>query len=143
MLRRTVTALDGAKVKYVSGNKEALREILGLLSALVKLYPMHVEKEDKRFFYPCMEYFTSVERQNMLAAFLAFNQRFTDKQYKQILDSLRCVSGKSSVDSIKVKYPKICGYEKNSETLITKAYRISLLKPQWCRACLQVLSVSL
>jgi len=52
------------------------------------LYPAHIEKEDKHFFYPCMEYFSVLERQNMLTSFLEFNQNFTEKRYKQIIDSL-------------------------------------------------------
>jgi hemerythrin-like domain-containing protein len=86
--RRTVSALENAKEKYISGNKEALQEVLDLLAALVKLYPTHIEKEDKHFFYPCMDYFTEAEKQDMLASFLAFNEKFTDKRYKQIIDSL-------------------------------------------------------
>jgi hemerythrin-like domain-containing protein len=86
--RRTVTALDSAKEKYISGNKEALKDVLELLNALIKLYPTHIEKEDKHFFYPCMEYFSQAERQNMTTSFLAFNQNFVDKRYKQIIDSL-------------------------------------------------------
>ena len=86
--RRTVTALDSAKEKYISGNKEALKEVLALLAALVKLYPIHIDKEDNHFFYPCIEYFSEAERHNMMASFLTFNQNFTDKKYKQMIDSL-------------------------------------------------------
>ena len=87
--RRTVTALESAKEKWISGDKQALKEVLDLTAALIKLYPAHTEKEDKHFFYPCMEYFSPAERQSMLTSFLAFNQNFTDKRYKQIIDSLQ------------------------------------------------------
>jgi len=86
--RRTVKALETAKENYFLGKKEALKELLESLKALVKLYPEHIKKEDTRFFYPCMEYFSEAERQNMMASFLTFNQNFTDKRYKQIIDLL-------------------------------------------------------
>ena len=86
--RRTVTALDNAKEKYVLGDKEVLSEVLNLLSSLIQLYPSHIEKEDKCFFYPCMEYFSIQEKKEMLTSFLSFNQNFTDKRYKQIIDLL-------------------------------------------------------
>jgi hemerythrin-like domain-containing protein len=87
--RRTVKALEDAKEKYIAGNTESLNEVLDLLATLIKLYPAHIEKEDKHFFYPCMEYFSGLERQNMLTSFLEFNQNFTEKRYKQVIDSLR------------------------------------------------------
>ena len=86
--RRTVTALEQAKETYVSGRTEALKDVLELLSSLVKLYPEHIEKEDNHYFYPCMKYFSEQEQQEMLDSFLGFNQDFTDKRYKQIINSL-------------------------------------------------------
>lgn len=83
--RRTVKALESAKESYVSGNKDAAQNVLELFTALVKLYPAHIEKEDKHFFYPCMEYFSLEEREEMRRAFVDFNQNFTDKQYAQIV----------------------------------------------------------
>lgn len=50
--RRTVTALDNAKEEYIAGKPEALKHIIDLLNTLVKLYPAHIEKEDKHFFTP-------------------------------------------------------------------------------------------
>jgi hemerythrin-like domain-containing protein len=85
--RRTVTALEKANEGYIAGKKTALREVLELLSTLVKLYPVHIEKEDKHFFYPCMEYFSPQEQKTMLNDFTSFNQSFTDKRYEAIIDS--------------------------------------------------------
>jgi hemerythrin-like domain-containing protein len=87
--RRTVTALEDAKEKYISGNNEALTDILELLAALVKLYPAHIEKEDKQFFYPSMRYFSEAEKQKMMDKFFAFNQHFTDKNYKRVVGALK------------------------------------------------------
>jgi hemerythrin-like domain-containing protein len=86
--RKTVKALETAKENYLLSKKEALKELLESLKALVKLYPEHIKKEDTSFFYPCMKYFSEAERQNMMASFRTFNQNFTDKRYKQIIDLL-------------------------------------------------------
>ena len=87
--RRTVTALDNTKEEYIAGKQEALKTILDLLNTLVKLYPAHIEKEDKHFFYQSMAYFTEQEQNQMQTSFIMFNQNFTDKKYKQVIDQLQ------------------------------------------------------
>lgn len=86
--RRTVTALENAKENYVSGKTEFLGGLLESLQTLVEFYPIHIEKEDKHFFYPTMTYFSSQEQEDMLRKFQEFNRNFTDKRYSQIIDSL-------------------------------------------------------
>lgn len=83
--RRTVTALETEKENYISGNKKALKQIIDMLSTLTTFYPEHIEKEDKHFFYPCMEYFSEQEQQEMITQFQSFNCQFTDKRYAQII----------------------------------------------------------
>jgi hemerythrin-like domain-containing protein len=86
--RKTVTSLENAKNTFISGKKEAQEDILKLLATLAELYPSHIEKEDEHFFYPSMRYFSEREQKDMLVNFIGFNQDFTDKRYKQIINSL-------------------------------------------------------
>ena len=86
--RRTVNALENAKIQYIFSKKDNLAKILGSLNAIIELYPMHIEKEDKHFFYPSMEYFTEIEQDQMIADFVTFNQEFTDKRYDQIIRAI-------------------------------------------------------
>jgi len=86
--RKTVTALEKANQSYASGKKEALKEILEMLSTLSTFYPKHIEKEDKQFFYPCMEYVSPEEREQMMNQFQQFNFSFTDNRYTQVIKSL-------------------------------------------------------
>ena len=86
--RKTVSALEKAKDSYVLGKKEALKEMLEILSTLSIFYPMHIEKEDKHFFYPCMEYLSPEERKQMMNQFQQFNSNFTDNRYMQVVKSL-------------------------------------------------------
>ncbi|MDO8715580.1 MAG: hypothetical protein Q7J73_02050, partial [Dehalococcoidales bacterium] len=44
----------------------SLEEIESCLKELVRFYPAHIEKEDKHFFYPCLEYLSEKEQQDML-----------------------------------------------------------------------------
>ena len=87
--RHTVTALDKAKEEYIAGKQDALKHILDQLSTLIKLYPAHIEKEDKHFFYPSMEYLTVQDQNDMQTSFITFNQNFTDKKYQQVIDQLQ------------------------------------------------------
>lgn len=86
--RRTVRNLESSKEAYLAGKADALKGILQLLKALVELYPMHIEKEDKHFFLPSMTYFTKLEQEEMLNKFMDFNRDFTDKKYQQIVTTL-------------------------------------------------------
>ena len=65
--RELVRKLVEAKDLYVNGYAEALPHIARELKELVDFYPRHIEKEDKRFFFPCLDYFTQAEQDRMLA----------------------------------------------------------------------------
>jgi len=86
--RKTVFNLEKLKASYIAGQTEALSGIVESLNALIELYPKHIEKEDKYFFYPSMQYFTGREQEQMLEKFHEYNQTFTDNRYKQIIETL-------------------------------------------------------
>lgn len=84
MGRKVLADLAEAKRKYVHGDKDFLTAILDSLRYLIDFYPKHIEKEDKRFFLPCMNYFTSEEKEAMLKEEWEFDknlihQIYTDK----------------------------------------------------------------
>ena len=85
--RKSVNTLENALKAYLAGNTEALNDILNLLTVLAELYPKHIQKEDKQFFYPSMEYFTKQEQEDMLTQFLEFNFDFTNIKYRKIVES--------------------------------------------------------
>ena len=65
--------------------------VMDLLKKLSSFYPKHIEKEDKHFFFPVMEYFTRAEMDHMLKKFYEFDQQmihdlFEDKvkQWEEI-----------------------------------------------------------
>jgi hemerythrin-like domain-containing protein len=56
LARKTVSVLVNAKNNYNEGNPESLEDIITYVRELVGFYPAHIEKEDKHFFYPVLEY---------------------------------------------------------------------------------------
>ncbi|MDD4183582.1 MAG: hemerythrin domain-containing protein [Candidatus Omnitrophica bacterium] len=79
--RKLVDALD----KYLAGEKDAVKMIAGNMGILAKFYPKHIEKEDKHFFLPVMNYFTKDEQSAMLAEFNDFDRQFIHVTYKTIV----------------------------------------------------------
>jgi len=86
--RKTVGRLVAAKEKYVSGSTASLADITDCVTELVKLYPRHIEKEDKHFLYPGMEYFSRQEQDEMLDRFWEFDRGVIHTKYQQLLADL-------------------------------------------------------
>jgi hemerythrin-like domain-containing protein len=84
--RETVGKLFGAKERYGKGDRDALNEIIGILKKLVEFYPAHIEKEDQHFFMPCMEYFSTGERDVMLQECWVFDKKLIHEKYRQLVE---------------------------------------------------------
>jgi hemerythrin-like domain-containing protein len=89
LARKTVGRLVTAKDDYVRGNPNSLREVVDSMRELVTLYPAHIEKEDKHFFYPCMEYFSKQEQADMLQEFWEFDRKMIHEKYQKVVEELR------------------------------------------------------
>ncbi len=88
MGRNNVKKLIEAKDKYVKGDKKALNDIILNMEILIKFYPKHIEKEDKHFFIPCMNYFTDDERDNMLNEMWKFDKNMIHEKYRKVVEGL-------------------------------------------------------
>jgi hemerythrin-like domain-containing protein len=86
--RKTTQTLAAAKERHVQGDRQALEAVVGALQDLVELYPAHIEKEDKRFFVPCMEYFSRQEQDEMLDEFWEFDRQLIHEKYAAIVGRL-------------------------------------------------------
>jgi hemerythrin-like domain-containing protein len=84
--REAVGKLSSANDRYIHGDAEALRDIVYELQKLVKFYPQHIEKEDKHFFLPVMDYFSEEEQQAMLAEFWEFDRKMIHEKYKKVVE---------------------------------------------------------
>ena len=84
--RKTTAALVAAKAKYLQGDEEQLSVIIDHARQLGNFYPMHIEKEDKHFFYPCQEYFDKEEQTKMLAEFWEFDRKMIHEKYNKVFE---------------------------------------------------------
>ena len=87
MGRNNVKKLVEAKEKYVKGSKDALKDIVSNMEILVKFYPKHIEKEDKHFFLPCMDYFTDEEKNAMLNEMQEFDRNMIHEKYAKVVEN--------------------------------------------------------
>ena len=86
--RKTTSNLEKANLRYVNGDVAAREDIRKFLNDLAEFYMKHIEKEDKQFFYPSMEYFSPQEQENMLQEFGDFDRRLIHEKYLRVLDEL-------------------------------------------------------
>jgi hemerythrin-like domain-containing protein len=86
--RNATKSLVSAKEKYGQGNKTALSEIVKLMAELADFYPKHIEKEDKHFFIPCMNYFSKQEEESMLKEFREFDRNLVHEKYRMIVEEV-------------------------------------------------------
>ena len=77
-----------ANNRYRAGDESVLSEIASRVSELVEFYPVHIEKEDRHFFKPCLEYFTDAERADMLDAFDEFDRALIHEKYRGVVERL-------------------------------------------------------
>lgn len=86
--RETTARLVKAKEDYLREEKEALNHILLYLGELTEFYPKHIEKEDKHFFLPGMEYFSQAEKEAMLKQMWEFDRKLIHEKYGSIIEQI-------------------------------------------------------
>jgi hemerythrin-like domain-containing protein len=90
--RKTVGRLVEAKDRYLKGDVGAVKAVIGCLIELADFYPKHIEKEDKHFFFPCMDYFTKEEQDTMLQEFWEFDRNMIHEKYRKVVERLETES---------------------------------------------------
>lgn len=88
LARQNVRNIVSANEEHMKGNKDTFNLIKAALNDLVELYPAHIEKEDKHFFYPAQEYFSKKEQEDMLREFWDFDKNMIHEKYKSIVGHL-------------------------------------------------------
>ncbi|MEW5912944.1 MAG: hemerythrin domain-containing protein [Thermodesulfobacteriota bacterium] len=63
-------------------------QCIAILEELAEFYPRHIEKEDKHFFFPCMELFGRQEKDAMLAAFYEFDRHLIHEHFRAVVEGL-------------------------------------------------------
>lgn len=86
--RKKVNNLEKSKESYLKGDVGALKDTVQLMIDLVEFYPMHINKEDKQFFYSSTEYFSQQEQKEMLKEFWEFDRKLVHEKYQQITERI-------------------------------------------------------
>jgi hemerythrin-like domain-containing protein len=89
--RETVRKLLQAKEKYLKGENTA-PEVIAYLQELARFYPLHIQKEDKHFFFPSMEYFSKEEQDRMLNEFYEFDRKMIHEKYREVVEQIEAQS---------------------------------------------------
>jgi len=84
--REMTARLLAAKDRYLLSDKTALDDVVAVMRGLVEFYPVHIEKEDRHFFIPCMAYFSRHEQDDMLDAFWDFDRRLIHEKYRWVIE---------------------------------------------------------
>jgi|UniRef100_A0A7C3SKB2 hemerythrin-like domain-containing protein len=86
--REATDRLLQAKEEHLHEEPKALEHLLMHLTTLVELYPAHIEKEDRHFFIPCLEYFSPSEKEALLARMHEFDRQMIHEKYRLMVESL-------------------------------------------------------
>ena len=86
--REATAGLVKAKEAYLLEKPGALDDLMEHLRKLVEFYPPHIEKEDKRFFIPCMAYFSDAEQAGLLARMQEFDRLMIHEKYRGVVESM-------------------------------------------------------
>ena len=89
--RKMTQGLVEAKERFFHGESKALEDIERHIIDLTTFYPRHIEKEDKHFFFPCMEYFSPQAQESMLKEFWEFDRRMIHEKYQKVVDILESI----------------------------------------------------
>lgn len=110
--RKTVGKLQEANTRFVQGDEAALHDVEAILMELTRFYPKHIEKEDRHFFYPCMEYFDKAELDAMLQSFWEFDRNMIHEKYERIVTEKENKSTAAQAELKQVQKWKctVCGY---------------------------------
>jgi hemerythrin-like domain-containing protein len=83
--RKMTARLAEANRRYIEGDGDAMSTVIDCMKSLVQFYPKHIEKEDRHFFLPCMDYFTEAEQQSILREEWEFDKNLIHEKYKNMV----------------------------------------------------------
>jgi hemerythrin-like domain-containing protein len=87
--RKITGELAEANESYLKMGAEVIPKIIDSMEQLARFYPPHIEKEDKHFFIPVMEYFTRKEQDKMLAEMAEFDKRLIHDKYRKVVEDMK------------------------------------------------------
>jgi len=116
LAREAVGNLALASEKAAAGDANAYTDIVKMVEKIAALYPPHIEKEDKHFFIPVMDYFSKSEQDEMMLKFLEADQKLLYENYYLMVNGLEAIKSMvaSEPEETVVKAEKyecsVCGF---------------------------------
>ncbi len=86
--REKVAEIVALNERYRKGERETAATIKGIISWLASFYPIHIKKEDDRFFPDTEKYFDEKELAKMLERFWDFDRMMIHEKYRKLFESL-------------------------------------------------------
>jgi hemerythrin-like domain-containing protein len=83
--RKKVGRLIEAKNNFLAGSGDSA-PVADCIRDLISFYPPHIEKEDKHFFFPCLDYFSPDEQDRMMAEFQEFDRLMIHEKYTKAVE---------------------------------------------------------
>lgn len=84
--RKIVANLEIAREDFMKGDSGAVAKMLIICKSLWQIYPGHIEKEEKAFFPPSLEYLSKREQEEMLKQFWEFDRNLLLERYIKFFD---------------------------------------------------------
>lgn len=84
--RQTTGRVVEGKNAYAEQKEKSVYAVTKPLRELIEFYPKHIEKEDKRFFIPIMEYFSKEEKDALLKEGDQFDKTLIHEKYAKVVD---------------------------------------------------------
>ncbi len=84
--RRLVRDLERCNQAVERGDLSVRQEMIELMREIAKLYPKHIEAEDRHFFLPVMELFSPAEQDIMLVKFEEFEVTLMHEKYQKMVE---------------------------------------------------------
>jgi len=88
LVRQTIALIVNANSRYRDGDDIALIIIANNLKTLIEFFPIHIEKEEKKFYPASRAYFTDEEGQAILAEFGKLDQKMVHEKYESAIIEL-------------------------------------------------------
>lgn len=73
---------------FVDGDTTALAAMKPAITEILSLYPIHIEKEDKEFFFPILGYLSKEEQEKMLSDFREFDGALLHRKYRAMVERM-------------------------------------------------------
>jgi len=86
--RNTVASLYQANNDLIERKTSSYSSLIESVESLLNFYPKHIEKEDKHFFIPVMEYFPAHEKEILLQEEYEFDQNLIHGIYGDMVKKL-------------------------------------------------------